>query len=394
MRILVLSNGKGEDSIAATFLPFLENSFKEKTSALSIQVFPLVGDGDAYLKAGYKLAGFALKLPSHGFGGTSFISFIKDLAAGLIPGTFKQIRALKELSKQADLLLCIGDIYPVAISYFFTDKPIIHIATAVSVRYRKYGLFELGMFKRRCRAVFSRDKETAEFLTAKGVQAKYFGNLMMDDSNLKVKGVDFGIDKRKKVVAFLPSSRPDADNNIARFLKVATNIRNPERFVFMISASSSLKLNELRDKVLEVGWIFEPLKSNVLSEAGRIVSRLGHKARLFFGNFGDLVSVADVVVGSTGTGTEQAAGLGKPLVILRASGAHTSNTRIRMYSKLLSKAVLIPEGNDRYIAEQITHLVNDQDRMKKMSEEGKRAMGESGAGEKIAEELYKICQSA
>ncbi len=371
MRILVLSNGRGEDSIALTLLSALVDTYKSKGSSVpEITAFPLIGDGDVYKAKGFNVTASGFDLPSLGFGGTSLASFFRDLAAGLISQFFRQISLLRRAAKEADLILCFGDIYPVLLAFFFAKKPMIHIATAISSTYREHNAFELMMFRKKCRMVFTRDQATADFLSSKGVKAVFLGNLMMDDPNVLPQAGHLSVDKNKKIVALIPSSRGDAEENLLYYIRLIRLFRHPGKFLFLASVSANF----------EVGKFSAPGS--------------GIDLKIIRGNFASIVGLSSFVIGSTGTGSEQAAGMGRPLVIIKGKGPHTSASRMTMYSRILSGAVFIPTGSDQDMAAQIESFADDGPRISSMGEAGKAIMGGPGGAKKIALEIFNICQSA
>jgi len=77
MRCLVISNGKGEDTLACFLLAQLLAA-APKEIKLEIIPFPLVGDGLAYEKLGLPVHHPWQSLPSGGFFASSFQTFFND----------------------------------------------------------------------------------------------------------------------------------------------------------------------------------------------------------------------------------------------------------------------------------------------------------------------------
>ena len=82
-RLLVLSNGHGEDLIAQRILRALQT----RQPQLVIRVLPLVGLGEAFTndeaEGHLKRLGPQLQLPSGGFSNQSLTGLLRDLAAGV-----------------------------------------------------------------------------------------------------------------------------------------------------------------------------------------------------------------------------------------------------------------------------------------------------------------------
>jgi len=376
MKILILSNGKGEDALAVTLLRAMD---KNKESSLEICALPTIGNGSAYTAAGYNSYAVKAKLPSHGFTGLNLFALLKDMRAGLIGITLKQIKIIKKLSGDSDLIICVGDIYPVLLASLFTKKTIIHLATAISVKFRKFNWIEKRIFKNRCKTIFTRDSETATHLTNKNIKAKYLGNIMMDDPNLIPDKEYLESKTDKKVLGLIPSARQDAYSNIKKMLSLISIMKNPQNMEFLLSFAPTLTLSQLEKEIKDTKWkiSYDKIISNNIS------------IKIINGNIGNVLKNSDIAIGMTGTGNEQAAGLGIPLVLIK-TGHASSRARIRQYEKILGNAVIAPIGSDSEIAKKIEALLKDEKKLSFMSNAGKEIMGGIGAAERIAKEILKV----
>ena len=96
-RLLVLSNGHGEDLIARRILESLQLQRPE----LEITVLPMVGEGRALLSLeGIEAIGPRLQLPSGGFSNQSARGLLKDIQAGLAQSSLVQWRSLTRWARQ------------------------------------------------------------------------------------------------------------------------------------------------------------------------------------------------------------------------------------------------------------------------------------------------------
>ena len=103
-RLLVLSNGHGEDLIARRILEPLQ----QLEPSLAIAVLPLVGQGGSYHQLeGLQSIGPRLTLPSGGFSNQSAGGLAQDLKAGLLGNTWKQWQSLRQWSHQGLSLIHI-----------------------------------------------------------------------------------------------------------------------------------------------------------------------------------------------------------------------------------------------------------------------------------------------
>ena len=90
-RLLVVSNGHGEDVIAVKVIEALQSLRPLGV----IQALPLVGSGHAYQAKGIPLLGPAQTLPSGGFIYMDSWQLWRDLQAGLLPLTWAQWQAIR-----------------------------------------------------------------------------------------------------------------------------------------------------------------------------------------------------------------------------------------------------------------------------------------------------------
>ena len=105
-----------------------------------------------------------------------------------------------------------------------------------------------------------------------------------------------------------------------------------------------------------------------------------------------LIDRSDVVIGLSGTGNEQAAGLGKPVVAFPGRGSQYTNRFARAQHQLLSQALTLCPRKPEKIADAVWSIINDHGRYQYLSKTGRERMGSAGAVEKIvqyAEEYLK-----
>ncbi len=204
LRLLVLSNGHGEDAIAVRIL----KQFQQLPNPPEIFALPLVGEGYAYQKLDIPVIGSVQTMPSGGFVYMDGRQLMRDVKGGLIKLTLKQIQATKlwvKAQKEAgnrSAILAVGDIVPLLFAwvsganYAFvgTAKSEYYVRDEVGLlkRTNKSAYWENFsgsiyhpwerwlMTRRRCQAVFPRDSLTTEILQKMGVPAFDMGNPMMD----------------------------------------------------------------------------------------------------------------------------------------------------------------------------------------------------------------------
>jgi uncharacterized protein (TIGR03492 family) len=91
LRLLVLSNGHGEDVIAVRILQELQRQLNPP----EIFALPLVGEGHAYQQLDIPLIGSVRTMPSGGFIYMDGRQLARDVRGGLLQLTLSQIKAVR-----------------------------------------------------------------------------------------------------------------------------------------------------------------------------------------------------------------------------------------------------------------------------------------------------------
>lgn len=391
-KLLVISNGKGEDSIAITILNKLREVIAEEkfiTENFKISTLPLVDNGSGYKKNGYDTLATWNTLPSKGFNILNIFNLIKDLNFGLGQTLKKQISLIKKEAADSDLIVTVGDILPLLLAGFWGHKkPIIHIGTAISAYIREYSLLETIFLKKFATCVICRDALTAEKLQEQDIAAIYYGNPMMDDPLLKKTNINLNVEENKKNIVLVPSSREDAYYNTSRMLKIIGLLGKRANLQFILSMAPNLNTKFLSATVSKKGWRYIDRSAEKKPLIAEIVNDNANTVYIIKGYFRDCLDKATVVFGMTGTGNEQIAGLGIPIVLLQGKNTAASSGRMVHYKKLLSKAVFIPTGNDKKKAQKIIDLLKNNKQLAEMSKTGKQRMGKPGGAYSIARKIF------
>ena len=103
-RVLFISNGYGEDMVAA----HVARAMQRRDPHIAIKGFPTVGSGTFYTKMGIGLAGTGPELPSEGFI-RSFGDAVKDIRHGFFGETLSLGKRLKAASREFDHIVAVGD---------------------------------------------------------------------------------------------------------------------------------------------------------------------------------------------------------------------------------------------------------------------------------------------
>ncbi len=367
MRVLIVSNGYGEDAMGAVLGRAL------RRYGADVVAYPLVGTGHAYEGAELPVLDPRRTLPTAGFGfRTGWREAMEDLRAGWISLTLAQRRTLRTQRGQCDEVVAIGDLFCLWMASATGKRPV-YVPTAKSEYGEPHQPWELGLIRRWARISFPRDPVTAERYRKAGLPAEYVGNLMMDC--LVFTGETFGFAQHEPVVLLLPGSRRDAPANFRLLLRVAERVAaaRPEvRFLCALSPT------------VDPAALARAVGARVLQDH---LAWRGIRIRLT-GAFADAARRATVVVGMGGTANEQAAGLGKPVVALPGPGPQFTRKFLALQARLLGEALVGADGPEE-AARAVLRLLADPEERTRRGEAGRARMGLGGAADRLAGRILK-----
>jgi hypothetical protein len=261
---------------------------------------------------------------------------------------------LRTLKGKIDLTIAIGDIVPI-LGALIARAPFIFVGVNKSGYYKTFGYnytpWEISLLKKYAQKVYVRDKKTLETLPF----AEYVGNPLLDCveqmSNVKCQMSNEG----KIIIGLLPGTRDDAELNMADFEQVIEEL---------------ISQKELSDPGIQF------ITATTLPTIPEYVENKP---------FPQLLAEADLILGLSGTGNEQAAGAGIPVVSFYGRGSQYNKKFAEAQKELLGEALLLCQNREpRTIAAAIWRLIRNPAKRTEMGKIGQERMGETGAIEKIA----------
>ncbi|TVP61852.1 MAG: hypothetical protein EA343_13205 [Nodularia sp. (in: Bacteria)] len=433
LQLLVLSNGHGEDVIAASIL----QKFQQQASPPDIFALPLVGEGRAYQKLGIPCIGSVRTMPSGGFIYMDSRQLVRDVRGGLLQLTLNQIQAVRRwVRSQTELgnktaILAVGDIVPLLFACFSganyafvgTAKSEYHVRDEAGLLARKskgarwenfsgsiYHPWERWlMSRRRCQAVFPRDALTTEILQKWSIPAFDLGNPMMDDLESAFSAPKFDSSAaqqqevaRPLVITLLPGSRPPEAYANWEIIMVAVSalmasfsgqeaiLQSSGNMVFLGAIAPGLDQSILAQTVQSQGW--KPHTESPLPIADSEALIFQQKNSYFVLTqqaYNDCLYWGDLAIAMAGTATEQFVGLGKPAIAIPGNGPQYTPAFAEAQSRLLGASLLVVD-NPEQVPQVAQSLCQNPDRLQIISENGIRRMGKPGAARRIADYLHQV----
>ena len=383
--ILLVSNGYGEAAIAG----YLARAIRERAPNARVEHFPMVGDVAAF-SPDLPTVGPRASMPSGGLVAYWNVrNWLRDMRAGLLGLTLRQFAYLKR-QRNRSVVVAVGDIYCCAACVLFARRPTIFVATAKSELVAGHSALERAI-ARSAAEVFTRDEATAAALAAAGVHARYAGNLMMDGIESATKNGGLPVIAGAVHVGVLPGSRGDAPENAAtaiRRLRIVAEKLAPKRVQALVSLAPSVSGPQLIAACVRNGAVLAPSTEPGIAAAGQAGPL---DVLVVAGRFGELLRASDIVLGQAGTGNEQAAGLGLPVIASTPGGdaARVGWYRMRQQRLLGGALAVLPDEDDAF-AQGVLDLLADRPRMESMAAQGRMRMGGPGGAAAVAQAVLDL----
>ena len=404
---MCLSNGHGEDAIAVRILEELQR----QPHAPELAALPIVGEGQAYTHLNIPIIGTVEPMPSGGFIYMDGRQLWRDLKSGLIGLTLTQLQAVRQWSQgEKGVILAVGDIVPLLFAWA-SGADYAFVGTAKSEYYlrdeagwlpttskleKALGSVYLPwerwlMSQKRCKAVFPRDKLTAEILQQQGISAFDLGNPMMDNltGNGKINEALKGLEQWTglKILLLPGSRRPEAEYNWQKIVKATKGvIAAKEQVLFLGAIAPGLSLEPFIHHLEAEGWQLQQEKEISLSIGDVDAAVLRQKNAIVVLTqtaYQDCLQAADLAIAMAGTATEQFVGLGKVAIAIPGNGPQFTPAFAEAQTRLLGPSVILAKHPDE-VADRIKSILENQQQRELIAVNGRRRMGSPGAAARIA----------
>ncbi len=399
--LLFICNGHGEDVIAAEII----KRFLKKIKNQSIEVLPLVGSGDVFnaIKSkNFRKIGYLKELPSGGFSNQSLKGFVLDLFAGFLIDNLRNFLLVKQKSKNNYKIIAVGDFLPLLYAWsskcefsFIGTPKSDHTWSSgpgwdLSDFYHKlkgseWDPWEMFLMKSpRCKNLIMRDKITAINLNRKNIDAKYFGNPMMDFVNEKNENIS-NIISFKRIILLVGSRYPEALKNLDNFLNCLQDFHLSRDLVILLPLSINANVIQIESYLKKYGFTKQS-KLKFLIDEDSVWKKKDQYVVIGVGKFNLWANMAEVGLSNAGTATEQIAGLGIPSLSLPGSGPQFTKSFAKRQSRLLGGSVLVCK-NKKILLKRLSLLLKGTVDSLEQAKIGRKRMGESGASKKIVDAI-------
>lgn len=359
-RIVVASNGYGEDAIGVLMAKKLRDAFPPA----EVLAFPLVGRGEPYRDCGFQVASTPSVTPSGGVLKYRLRDLWGDIRAGLFGHIRDQQGAWRKITNTVRTPVCVGDVYLLLHTLWGQGIAPLFVATAKTVYLSGHWRLERFIIRRYSRRTWTRDEETAAQLAASKADALYAGNPIMDLLGKVPVPAEAPRDSAgKPLVMLLPGSRQRAYDDVKLLLDAVEKLQDRIRCEYVMVLAPTLELSRLA-KACE-GWTLREAEPPVLE-------RENIRIRIHRGDVAGAASDVRLLIGLGGTANQLCAGMGIPVVSIDEKGK-------RVQKKLLGDSEILVEPSADALSNCAFEVLTTPDLHGKMSDAGKKRMGSPGA---------------
>ena len=335
--VLLLSNGHGEDLSGAKIAEAL------MARGIAVEALPLVGHGRPYRQAGVPVLGRTRECSTGGLGYTSLAGQLREIREGQWTYLLGRLLWLARHRKRFERVVGVGDLLAVLGAWLGGPGAAVYLV-AYSSHYE--GQLRLpwpcGALLRSSRIIqiWSRDALTAHQLSAQlGKPVVFAGNPFLDgviDAAHPSAQPPPQPTPQGQGLALLPGSRmPEALHNLGLMLQVVSRLPG-QNLRIQAALVSSLTAEAIEAMAAPLGWQLDPSRS--------LLRRGAWQVELGWGQFAAILNRADLALASAGTASEQAVGLGKPVLQLCGRGPQFTATFAEAQRRLLGPGVSCAAG--------------------------------------------------
>ncbi len=390
-QILLLSNGHGEDLSGALIGKALKKLHHK------VDAFPLVGHGHSYLQEGIKTLGKTKVFSTGGLGYTSLIGRLTEIMQGQIFYLIGRLFKLKNVCKNYDFLVVIGDVVPVFAAWL-TGLPVATYLVAYSSHYE--GKLTLPwpcgfcLSRKRFLKIYTRDQLTADDLSNQFIKkVDFLGNPFMDP----VLGIKTELSSKKKHLGLLPGSRrPELDDNLLLILRVIDYIqvkrKSSDPIIFDLALVPLLDDKSLSELVAVRGW--------KVSDSALFLVRDNCQINIRRNSFINVLHCSDVLLCMAGTAAEQAIGLAKPVVQIPGKGPQFTESFAEAQRRLLGPTIFCVEEKFDFekrvrktadlVLELLAKIHDDLELKRKCKYQALYRLGRHGGAKRIAQSISNL----
>ncbi|MCF4097781.1 hypothetical protein [Maritalea mediterranea] len=365
MRVLIITNGMGEDAMGAALA-------KALAPQCEMEALPTVGEGLAYRNI-CPLVGPRGHLASEGHRKQG--SLIKDFQHGLALTALKHVRYMRQQRGRWDKIIVLGDMVGLALCKAGGHAVDLYLDCYKSGFASTYSAVEKRLIKATAAKTLCRDDILAGQLRAYGLDAGFVGNIMMDTVPELAMDVTPLVGD-KTAVTLLPGSRNAAKVLFELQIRALGRLTGKYPISVLVPVAPTADANQLiRVSGLRAVDKEPDLTAPEYLAKAEMVDKT--PVHFFDKGVGSLARVSRFVAGQAGTAGFQSAGLGVPVIALVPPDARPS--RVAKNERLMGESRITTSLDVNELTAAMASLLEDEADAKRRGHIGMERIGPAGA---------------
>lgn len=368
--ILFISNGMGEDSIAAEII-------KRLPKGLEVDAYPIIGGGRAF-EGVCQIVGPRSHIPSQGarLERLSLLSDLPSMLASIAPA----VRFLRQARIRYRKIFVVGDSVGIVLARLAGIRINLYLDVYKVGQAHRYSSCERAAIGRTVDLTLCRDEILVSQLRRAGINARSHGNIMLDTISYGSADLSY-LGKGRPVVGLLPGSRSTAPSAFALQAEALHLAASEETFDAVLALAPDIEPTDLA-AVSQLQWEAPELVGG--SDCGRLV-RNGLNIVLVRGATGNVIEASHLLLSQSGTATQQALGLGRPVIAYHPEGHRAKRLKDEQALMGVSRILVPPRADD--LARALVRLLRDPSERERLGRVGRTRMGGAGTMAAVLEEL-------
>jgi len=295
----------------------------------------------------------------------------RDLLDGALLGVGPALKFLRSVRGQYSQIVAVGDAVPLVLCALARLPIDIYLDVFKSGYSHDYNFAERALIRHSAKKTYCRDEILSRRLRNAGVNAVSAGNIMTDT----IPRADYKMAAKRlhpMAITLMPGSRDGTAQSLKVQLEAIRRMPSELDADIFVAVANSVDPQQLAD---EIGIEFKPALSKSPTDLGKLCCK-GFTVHLVRGAVGNLIEASDLVLSQAGTGTQQALGLGKPVITFNR--ADNRKKRMKDEQALMGDARILTGPDAKALADALRNLLADAGERRRLGDVGRTRMGGPG----------------
>lgn len=315
------------------------------------------------------------RFPGHVVADTHSIAGLAQGPAAMVAAIGPSLRFLREASGRYDKIVVIGGAMGLLLAWRAGLPVSIYLDIFKTGYAHRYSAIEKWAIGKIGATVFCRDDLLAQGLRRSGIDARSHGNFAMDI-------VPYGAydTEARRIGNAAIALLPGTPGVLATQVSALEQVQGAGAADIFVALAPGIDTEDLADAT---GLTWRPPSGGEAADSGDLVGK-GLVLHLVTGALGNVIEATDFVLAGERLETQQALGLGTPVIAIKDPTDRTMAAE----QALMSEGRILVENTPEAIAEAVAMLLNDPEDRARRGAIGRERLGGPGTLDAVIAELF------